>query len=41
VVGMPPVAPPSGYDPTQKKEGGEATFAKTDVIRKPDTPGEA
>jgi serine/threonine-protein kinase len=35
VVGMPAAAPP-GYDPTQKKDEGDAAFAKTDVFRKPD-----
>ena len=35
VVGMPTVAAP-GYDPTQKKDEGDAAFAKTDVFRKPD-----
>jgi serine/threonine-protein kinase len=36
VVGMPTAAAP-GYDPTQKKDGGDPAFAKTDVFRKPDT----
>ena len=36
VVGMPAAAAP-GYDPTQKKDGGDPAFAKTDVFRKPDT----
>ena len=36
VGGMPTAAAP-GYDPTQKKEEGDAAFAKTDVFRKSDT----
>jgi hypothetical protein len=32
---MPTAAAP-GYDPTQKKEEGDAAFAKTGVFRKPD-----
>jgi serine/threonine-protein kinase len=40
VVGMPPPsAAPPGYDPSQKKEGGEQAFAKTDVFRAPGPPG--
>jgi eukaryotic-like serine/threonine-protein kinase len=40
VVGMPPPAAPApGYDPTQKKDGGDPAFAKTDVFRKPGGPG--
>lgn len=35
VVGM-PAAPAPGYDPTQKNDGGDAAYAKTDVFRKPD-----
>ncbi len=41
VVGMPPAGAQPGYDPTQKKDGGDVDRAKTDVFRKPDTPGEA
>jgi eukaryotic-like serine/threonine-protein kinase len=42
VVGMPPPAAPApGYDPTQKKDGGDPAFAKTDVFRKPGGPGGA
>jgi hypothetical protein len=39
VVGMRrPAAPAPGYDPTQKKDGGDPAFAKTDVVRKPGGP---
>jgi len=37
VVGVPPVPAVPGYDPTQKKDGDDPAFAKTDVFRKPDT----
>ncbi|MDP3761252.1 MAG: serine/threonine-protein kinase [Ramlibacter sp.] len=39
VVGVPPVPDAPGYDPTQKKDGDDPAFAKTDVFRKPDTGG--
>ncbi|MDB5872320.1 MAG: hypothetical protein JWQ07_1762 [Ramlibacter sp.] len=36
VIGMPPpAAAPPGYDASQKRDGGDAAFAKTDVFRKP------
>ncbi len=40
VVGMPPpAASPPGYDASQKNDGGDAAFAKTDVFRKPGAGG--
>ncbi|WP_233259361.1 CHASE2 domain-containing serine/threonine-protein kinase [Ramlibacter sp. WS9] len=42
VVGMRrPAVPAPGYDPTQKKDGGDPAFAKTDVVRKPGGSGGA